>query len=58
MLDHILTQCIAVTDTEKDKLLAEAKISWDQDQQLETYFQQLDKNQLRLTEDGIKWTNG
>ena len=46
MLDHLLTQCLALTDTEKDAMLDEAKIPWNQDMPLEIYFQELDKNQL------------
>ena len=58
MLDHLLSQCLALTDTEKEAMLEEAKIPWNQDMQLETFFQQLDKNQLKLAEDGVEWTNG
>ena len=38
MLDHLLDQCLALTDVEKEERLKETKAVWNQDIAISTYF--------------------
>lgn len=57
MLDHLHSNCLALTDVEKEKRLEETKLPWDQDIALPTYFHNLDKLQEELDDDEIEWTD-
>ena len=56
MLDHLESKCLALTNREKATKLDEAKIKWDQDDDIATFFEKLDKMEEELRDDyGITW---
>ena len=57
MLDHLLTQCLALTDVEKQERLAAVGTPWNQDLALGTYFHNLDRLQEELDGEEIEWTD-
>ena len=57
MLDHLLEQCLALTDVEKQERLLTTQQPWNQDVALPTYYHNLDKLQEELDDDDIEWTD-
>ena len=57
MLDHLLEQCLEITDTEKSKKLEAALKPWTPDQDINVFFHSLDKVQEELDDEFIPWPN-
>ena len=58
MLDHLLSQCLALTDVEKQEKFLAALKPWIQDQTITTFFYNLDRTQEVLSDDDIDLTEG
>ena len=43
VLDHLEAQCLAMTTLEKNKKLAEISIAWDKNDDIDTFFDKVDK---------------
>ena len=55
MLDHLATQCLTITDTEKSAKLTAALKPWSQEDDIDTFFDDLDKIQKDLLDETITW---
>ena len=55
MLDHLTTQCLTITDTEKSEKLKAALKPWDHEDDIDTFFDDLDKIQKDLQDEMIIW---
>ena len=55
MLEHLLEQCLEITDTEKAEKLEKILKPWDQDEDINAFFHSLDKGQETLTDEDITW---
>ena len=58
MIDHLLQQCLPLTDIEKDEKLKAAQAPWNQDDDITTFFHKMDRAQEDLVEDDVEWTDG
>ena len=57
MLDHLLDQCLEITDTEKSDKLEAALKPWNPDEDINAFFHGLDKVQENLDDEAIPWPN-
>ena len=57
MLDHLMDQCIALTDVEKQEKLDAVLKPWNQDDDITTFFNNIDRMQEDLGDDDIEWTD-
>ena len=57
MLDHLVEQCLEITDTEKAEKLQAALKPWNPDQDIDAFFHSLDKIQEALDDESIPWPN-
>lgn len=56
VLEHLETQCLALTAREKREKLKETQLPWDHDDDIRTYFTKLDKLEEELkNEYAIDW---
>ena len=54
MLEHLLTQCMKLTNREKRAKLKETEFPWLAEEEVSIYFSKLDKEQERLKKMSIK----
>ena len=55
MLDHLVTQCLKVTNREKKKLIKNTKFPWLAKEDVTVYFAKVEKEQVKLKAMGINW---
>ena len=55
MLDHLVTQCLKVTNREKKKLIKNAEFLWLSKVDTTVYFTNIEKEQVKLKAMGINW---
>ena len=55
MLEHLLTQCMKLTNREKRAKLKETEFPWLAEEDVSIYLSKLDKEQERLNKMSIKW---
>ena len=55
MLDHLVTQCLKVTNQEKKKLIKNTEFPWLAEEDVTVYFAKLEKEQVKLKAMGIDW---
>ena len=55
MLEHLEKQCLEITDSEKSDKLKAALKPWSQDDDIDTFFDDLDKIQKDLEDENIPW---
>ena len=55
MLDHLVTQCLKVTNHEKKKLIKNTEFPWLTKEDFTVYFAKLEKEQVKLKAMGINW---
>ena len=55
MLDHLVTQCMKVTNREKKKLIKNTEFPWLDEEDVTVYFTKLEKEQVKPKAMGINW---
>ena len=55
VLAHLVQQCLALTNVEKEAKLAETHLPWNLHNDISTFFTQLDKLEIELSELDIEW---
>ena len=55
MLDHLVTQCLKVTNHEKKKLIKNTEFLLLAEEDVTVYFTKLEKEQVKLKAMGINW---
>ena len=50
VLDHLEAQCLALTTLEKNKKLAEISIQWDKNDDIDTFFEKVEKLKENLSD--------
>ena len=55
VLAHLVQQCLALTNVEKEAKLAETRLPWNLHDDISTFFTKVDKLEIELSELDIEW---